>query len=128
MIATPQGDRPIEELKVGDLVYSVDGEAIVAVPILATKREPAQGHAVPRLSLKDGGILEISAAHPTADGRSFADLRPGDRLGEAQVKAVVTVQYPYAFTYDILPASSTHAYFAGGALIGSSFDAGTSCR
>jgi hypothetical protein len=128
MIATPQGDRPIAELDVGDLVYSIDGDAIVAVPILATKREPAQGHAVPRLSLKDGGVLEISAGHPTADGRFFADLRPGDHLGQAQVEAVVTVPYRYAFTHDILPASSTHAYFAGGALIGSTFDSGDSCR
>src|SRR5262249_18017295 len=33
-IATPQGNRPIAELAVGDLVYSVDRDAVVAVPVL----------------------------------------------------------------------------------------------
>jgi hypothetical protein len=129
LIATPDGERRIAELVEGDLVYSVEADAIVVVPILATHREPARGHAVPRLSLTNGAVLEISAGHPTADGRVLGDVQRGDRLGEIAVTNVVYVAYRHPYTYDILPASSTHAYFAEGALIGSSLGAThASCR
>jgi hypothetical protein len=118
-IATPAGDKPIASLHEGDLVYSVDHQAIVAVPIaLATRRE-VHSHRVMHVVLSSGVELDISAPHPTADGRRFGDLAAGDSLGETHVVSVQSVPYPYAFTYDILPASDTGAYFAGGALIGS---------
>ncbi len=47
------------------------------------------------------------------------NLRAGDRLGELRIKDVDLVTYEHDFTYDILPASDTGYYFAGGALIGS---------
>lgn len=34
------------------------------------------------------------------------------------------MRYRHAFTYDILPASDTGAYFAGGALVGSTLACG----
>jgi hypothetical protein len=40
-IATPQGERSIAELRVGDLVYSVDNDAIVAVPIARVGSTPS---------------------------------------------------------------------------------------
>ena len=40
-------------------------------------------------------------------------------LGGVEILAVDTVPYPYSHTYDILPDSETGAYFAGGALVGS---------
>jgi hypothetical protein len=64
-------------------------------------------------------VLRISPRHATADGRLFADLVAGDLLGEVVVVSAQLVTYEGEFTYDILPASSTGAYFAGGALIGS---------
>jgi hypothetical protein len=118
-IATPDGERPIAELRVGDLVYSVDDLAIVSVPIVAVHRQPANGHAVPRIALDDGRELDVSAGHPTADGRTFGDLVPGNRLGERTVTRVTNIAYRHPFTYDILPGSSSGTYFAAGALIGS---------
>jgi hypothetical protein len=100
-------------------VYSVDDLAIVAVPIVAVHRQPAQGHAVPRIRLDDGHELEVSSGHPTADGRTFGDLAPGDRLGERTITGVTYAAYRHPFTYDILPNSSSGTYFAAGALIGS---------
>jgi len=122
-IATPGGDRRIEDLAVGDLVYSVDHEAIVAVPILRVNRVAVHDHRVVRVTLADGAVLEISPRHPTADGRTFGDLRAGDTLDRIQILSAQLVPYEHAFTYDILPASATHAYFAGGALIGSTLAA-----
>jgi hypothetical protein len=118
-IATPNGDRPIAELAVGDLVYSVDHDAVVTVPIVQVNRTPVHDHRVVRVHLASGALLEISPGHPTADGRTFADLHAGDTLDQVGVASAELVPYRYGFTYDILPDSSTHAYFAGGALIGS---------
>lgn len=62
---------------------------------------------------------DVSAGHPTADGRIFADLFAGTTLGGIEVVSVETQPYMRPFTCDILPASDTGTYFAGGALIGS---------
>jgi len=118
-IATPSGDRPIAELAPGDLVYSVRGQGIEAVPILRVNKVPAHDHHVVRVDLDSGAALEISPKHPTADGRTFADLKPGDRLDGARVVAVRVIPYTHPFTHDILPDSNTGTYFAAGALIGS---------
>ena len=118
-IATPDGDRPIAELAIGDLVYSVEDGAIVAVPIVQVHRQPVSDHRVMRLRLDTGVTLQITGGHPTADGRRLEELATGDALGEAAVLDAAEVPYPHAYTHDILPGSTTGAYFAGGALIGS---------
>lgn len=118
-IATPDGDRAIADLRPGDLVYSVEGEAVVAVPIARVNRAPVQHHQVVRVALANGRVLSVSAPHPTADGRTFGDLRAGDALDGTLVLSAELVPYAFTHTYDILPASSTGAYYAGGALIGS---------
>lgn len=77
------------------------------------------GHRVIEVALRDGATLHISAAHPTADGRTFGQLRAGDWLGGREVTSTAVVPYAHDATYDILPDSDTGTYFAGGALIGS---------
>jgi len=121
-IATPSGDRAIATLRTGDLVYSLEEDRIVVVPIANVRRTSVSGHHVRRVALENGVVLEISAGHPTADGRTFRDLRAGSELGGVRVTDVEKEPYEYPATYDILPASSTGAYFAGGALIGSTID------
>jgi hypothetical protein len=76
-------------------------------------------HHVVHVELSTGSVLEISALHPTADGRTFGDLRDGAALGGVEIRQAITVPYEHAFTYDVLPDSDTGAYFAGGVLIGS---------
>ena len=118
-VATPTGLRRISELRVGDRVFSVDHEQVVPVFVAEIRQRRALGHVVPQVTLSDGQMLEISAGHPTADGRTFGDLRAGDLLGGLGVVSVKMITYQEQFTYDILPASDTGFYFAGGALIGS---------
>jgi hypothetical protein len=120
-IATPDGERAIAELRVGDLVYSVREGAVVAVPLRAVNRKPVTGaHSVARVTLASGAVLDISRGHPTADGRTFGELRAGDRLGEIPITEVASyAPYEHDFTYDILPDSPGGTYFAAGALIGS---------
>jgi hypothetical protein len=127
-IATPLGERPISELRVGDLVYSVDNGAIVAVPLIRVGRTPVSHHKVVRVVLEDGRSLEISAGHPTADGRTFGDLLAGDRLDGHELISAEIVPYSYPFTYDVLPGSKTGTYFAAGALIGSTINTPPRCQ
>jgi hypothetical protein len=110
---------PIHSLAVGDLVYSIHGGQIVPVSILETNRVGVHAHRVVRVNLATGAVLEISPGHPTADGRLFADVQVGDRLGGVEIVALEIIPYAYDHTYDILPASDSGVYFAGGAPIGS---------
>lgn len=118
-IATEDGNRAIVALRVGDLVYSVDHGRVVAVPIIEVHRTSVTHHRVVRLELESGAVLDISGLHPTADGRKFSDLRSGDALGGVRIRSARVVPYAAAYTYDILPASDSGTYFAGGVLIGS---------
>jgi hypothetical protein len=119
-IATPQGERAIAELRVGDLVYSVDRGAIVPVPIARVGSTPVFQHQVLRIVLSDGAVLEISPRHPLASGQPLSSLATGDALDELHtVQSSELVPYEFARTYDILPSSSTGTYFAAGALLGS---------
>lgn len=118
-IATPEGNKPIASLRTGDLVYSVDREEITVVPILRTQRIPVSGHSVVRVVLDGGATLEISALHPTADGRTFGVLSAGALLDGVGIVSASIVPYSHDATYDILPDSDTGTYFAGGVLIGS---------
>jgi hypothetical protein len=74
---------------------------------------------VVRVTSTDGRVLEISPGHPTADGRTFGDLRAGTRLDGAVITSAQVVPYRHAYTYDILPMSQSGDYFAAGMLIGS---------
>jgi hypothetical protein len=122
-IGTPDGDRAIASLKVGDLVYSVDRDELRAVPIREIRRMAVIHHHVMQVRLSNGAELDISAPHPTADGRSFGQLRAGDMIDGVGVVSAQSVPYAYDFTYDILPDSDTGTYVAGGALIGSTLSA-----
>jgi hypothetical protein len=123
-VATPAGARAIADLRPGDLVYSVDHGAFVVVPIKLVHRTPvAPTHRVVEVKLAHGVILNVTPDHPTADGRTFADLAPGDRLDGVRVDAVRVLPYGQAFTHDILPDSDSGSYVAGGVLIGSALTA-----
>jgi hypothetical protein len=118
-IATPDGYQPIAALAVGDLVYSEDHGALVAVPLRRVTRRPVKNHFVVHIRTQKGALLDLSAPHPTADGRTFADLRVGDSLDGDVIVSRELVPYPYLFTHDILPASSSGTYVAGGILVAS---------
>lgn len=118
-IATPGGERRIADLRPGDLVYSVDHEAIRTVPVLRVNRTPVVGHHVLRVSFANGRFIEMTAEHPLADGRPLSALSPHSALMGGVVASITRVAYEHPATYDILPDSTSGAYFASGVLIGS---------
>lgn len=122
-IATPTGEHAIVELRVGMRVWSVDHGALVAVPISRWVRNEVSHHAVVHVVLATGRSLEMSPGHPTADGRTFGDLVPGETLDGVPIVEVEMVPYAHPATYDILPASDTGTYVAAGVLVGSTLAA-----
>ena len=119
-IATPQGPLPITALTTGMRVWTLDaGGRRIAVAILRVGHTRAPvGHQVVRLRLQDGRTVQVSPGHPTVDGRTVGALRVGDSFDGSVVAA--TDRIPYAGdTWDLLPAGSTHAYWADGILLGS---------
>lgn len=121
LIATPNGELPIATLHEGDLVYSVEGEAVLTVPVLRAASTPVVGHQVLHIVLDDGRTLELSPRHPLADGRPLSDLVSGSAFDDRHtVVSTQLIPYQHDRTYDILPASSSGTYFVSGALVGSS--------
>jgi hypothetical protein len=123
-VATPNGARRIADLRVGDLVYTVDHGERVAAPIARVNRRAVSRHALVRVTLASGVVVEMSGGHPTAEGRRFDALSVGQRLGAAEIMSLETVPYDEPFTYDILPASDTGTYFVGDAQVGSTLHDG----
>jgi hypothetical protein len=119
-IATPSGDVAVEDLRVGDIVWTLlDGER-VAAPLVAIGRTPVPStHLVVRLALSDARVVFVSPGHPTEDGRRVGDLRAGDTLDGATIASAELVRYTDGFTFDVLPAGTTGAYWANGVLLGS---------
>ncbi len=120
-IATPSGDVPVEELREGDVVWTLDGRGIrVAAPLVAVGSTPVPAtHEVVQLVLDDDRVVRVSPAHPTADGRRVGDLTAGDTLDGAHVASAARVRYDEGATFDVLPAGATGAYWANGVLLGS---------
>lgn len=119
-IDTPMGPRPVTDLRVGDIVWtlSADGER-VAGPILETgSLQAPTGHQVLHVSLADGRSVTASPGHPTVEGRPLGALAVGDVLDGSRIVAIAALPY-IGRTYDLLPAGPTGAYWADGVLLGS---------
>jgi hypothetical protein len=120
-IATPSGELAVEDLRVGDIVWTqgARGER-VAAPLVAIGNTPVPDtHEVVRVALADGRTVLVSPGHPTADGRRVGELRAGDVLDGAVIVSAERVRYTAGSTYDVLPAGATGAYWANGVLLGS---------
>ncbi len=120
-IATPSGDVTVEDLRVGDLVWSRDEDGVrVAAPLALVGSTPVPAtHQVVRLVLDDGRTVFASPGHPTADGRRVGDLVTGDVIDGTRVTSAERVAYASGATFDILPASASGTYWANGVLLGS---------
>ena len=121
LIDTPRGAVAVENLRVGDSVWTMNeaGERVSA-PILRAARVPVPAsHRVVRVRLSDGRELWASPGHPTTDGRSLRDLEVNDLLDGAHVISLERLPYGGTATYDILPSGDTGFYWANGILLGS---------
>lgn len=121
LIDTPHGPIAVEDLRVGDSVWTVNGSGQrVAAPVLQTSRVPVPAsHQVVHVTLSDGRELWASPGHPTADGRTLGKLKITELLDNARVILVERLPYGETATYDLVPAGDTGFYWANGILLGS---------
>ncbi len=120
-IDTPHGRVAVEDLQVGDPLWTADaaGGRVPAVVLEVVRVPVPPGHQVVHVRLEDGRQLWASPGHPTADGRRLGDLKVGDLLDGSRVALIERLSYNGIATYDVLPSGETGFYWANGILIGS---------
>ena len=120
-IATPGGEVAVQDLRIGDVVWTTNaaGARLAARLIVIGSTPVPATHEVVHLALADGRSMFVSPGHPTADGRRVGDLALGESLDGARITSAQRVAYTGGATYDILPAGATGAYWANGVLLGS---------
>jgi hypothetical protein len=120
-IATPRGETRVEDLRVGDIVWTTGerGERVAARLIAVGSMPVPATHEVVRVTLGDGRKVLASPGHPTHDGRRIGDLGVNDTLDGVRITSSERVRYAGGATYDILPAGATGAYWANGIVLGS---------
>lgn len=120
-IATPSGDIAVEDLRIGDMVWTLDTAGThVARPLVGIGSTPVPAtHRVVQLRLADGRSVAVSPGHPTSDGRKVGDLAAGDFYDGAVVMGAELWPYTGSATFDLLPAGATGTYWANGVLLGS---------
>lgn len=121
LIDTPRGAVRVEELRVGDQVWTANeaGERVKGVILQVGSVRVPNDHHIIHVTLNDGREVWASAGHPTADGRIFDDLNLGDSLDGGLIARLEQVSYNETHTFDILPSGGTGFYWADGVLIGS---------
>lgn len=121
LIDGPSGPLAVERLKIGDVVWTMDGAGQrIAAPVVSIGNTPVPAtHAVVHLQLSDGREVWVSPGHPTSDRRLVGDLQVGDMLDGAILVGVQREPYAGGYTYDLLPAGDTGTYWANGVLLAS---------
>jgi hypothetical protein len=126
LIDTPAGPFPVQNLRVGMLVWTEEGGRVrAAKPVMRIRKTVVPStHEVVHLVLDDGRELWVSPGHPTADGRRVGQLRAGDQLDGGIIRSAWLVRYTSYATYDLLPAGETGFYWADGILLASTLKDG----
>jgi hypothetical protein len=120
LIDTPNGSIPVEQLNVGDLVWTIgeNGERVAAPVIKTSMTTESSFFELLKLTLEDGRVITASPGHQTVEGGFLGNLKVGDRLGGSVIEFIETVPYE-GRTYDILPGGTSGLYWANGILLAS---------
>jgi len=118
-IFTPLGQVPVENLKPGMIIWTVDKTGIrIAVPVLQVSRTAVRkSFAMVRVQLEDGRSITASAGHPTSVGIDLGNYNVADMLDGSKISKIDIVSYNAGFTYDVLPGGDTGFYWANGILL-----------
>jgi Hint domain-containing protein len=119
LIDTPRGAISVENLRVGDPVWTLNeaGEHVSAIILkVGSVRVPAT-HQMIHVRLSDGRELWASPGHPTANARALDSFKVGEILDSAHIVVMERLQYKGTTTYDLLPSGDTGFYWANGILM-----------
>jgi hypothetical protein len=121
LIATPDGEVKVQDIVVGDIVWSVNmnGERVSSLVTTIGSMQAPASHQVIHFVLSDGREVWLSPNHPGLDGRPIDALYVGEKYDNAVVVTADLVPYWDEKTYDILPDGETGLYFANGIVVGS---------
>lgn len=121
LIDTPDGQIPVQNLRQGMPVWTVDTskKRIAGVVIKTSKTPVPTAHQMVHIVLADKREIFASPGHSIGDGRFFGDLSLSDTLNGSRIIIFEKVTYDKGYTYDILPSGATGLYFANSILINS---------
>ncbi len=121
LIETPDGGVAVEDLRIGDSIWTLDasGRRIEGAVIALGSTVAPLNHRVVRLLLADGRSVTASPGHPLADGRDLGDLRVGDVVDGSVVASAVSVAYDGGRTFDLVVSGPTGTYLVDGIPLGS---------
>ncbi len=120
LIEAPGGGVPVEDLRIGDSVWTLDnsGRRVVGSVIALGSTVAPVNHQVVHLVLADGRKVTASPGHPLADGRLVGSLRPGDIVDGSTVASAELVRYTGGSTFDVVVLGPTGTYLVDGIPLG----------
>ena len=121
MIDTPEGPMPVETLREGTVVWSMEisGNRVAEPVVKVSQTEVPEQWMMVKIMLSDGRSVTASPGHPSADGRALGEYLAGEILDRSVITSVEYLPYEYATTFDLLPGGSTGLYWANSILLGS---------
>jgi hypothetical protein len=119
-IDTPAGSVAVEDLRLGDPIWTVDanGRRVEGTVIALGSTAAPSGHRVIRLVLADGRSVIASPGHPLADGRTLGSLAIGDLVDDSRVSTLESLAYAGVETFDLVASGETGAYLSDGIPLG----------
>jgi hypothetical protein len=125
LIDTPAGPVHVEELRLGDPIWTLDanGRRVVGSVIALGSTPAPPNHVVVRLVLEDGRAVTASPGHPLANGRLIGSIGVGELVDGSRVASVARLPYVGDSTFDLVVSGETGVYLAGGIALGSTLDA-----
>jgi hypothetical protein len=125
LIATPQVDIAVQNIQVGQLVWTQDllGSRVVAAVLKTARTAVPEGFQILRITLNDGRTVSASPGHPSAEMKALSEYRVGDSLSGGRITGIEHLNYNAGFTYDLLPAGSSRFYWANSILLMSTLTA-----
>lgn len=116
LIDAPAGPVPVEQLRVGDAVWTLDGAGrrVVGTVLAVAAMTAPSSHRVIRLELADGRSLTASPGHPLANGTTIGELQVGDLVDGSAVASLTWLPYGGGRTWDVLVSGSSGVYFVDG--------------